>query len=360
MNGGRQRRSERLAQARAGRDVGKRGLRPGVVRVVPRARRRRATSARRSRRARRSRIRRRSGSCSGTARARCRRSERVGRRADERDGRVPQHALRRPGWRLTPRPVVRPSWYEGRFARWLVTTDHKRIGLLYIVDEPGLLRRRRHPRAADARASSRRRTSTSSRSDSYNELFTIHGTTMVFLVVVPILAGFGNFLVPLMIGARDMAFPRLNALSYWLFLLGGVVLCSELPRRRAARPSAAGRATRRSRSAVLARARQSTSGSSSLHLLTIASLAGAINFIATIHNMRAAGMTWMRHPALRLGDRGLLGAARARAAGARGRAHAAPARPPRRHALLRTRPRAAAPSSGSTSSGSSGTPRSTS
>ena len=52
----------------------------------------------------------------------------------------------------------------------------------------------------------------------------MHGTTMVFLVVVPILAGFANFLVPLMIGARDMAFPRLNALSYWLFLFGGMVL----------------------------------------------------------------------------------------------------------------------------------------
>src|SRR4029434_7521084 len=60
--------------------------------------------------------------------------------------------------------------------------------------------------------------------DSYNELFTMHGTTMIFLVVVPIFAGFANFLVPLMIGARDMAFPRLSALSYWLFLLGGIIL----------------------------------------------------------------------------------------------------------------------------------------
>src|SRR5438128_7889760 len=62
--------------------------------------------------------------------------------------------------------------------------------------------------------------------DSYDELFTMHGTVMIFLFVVPILAGFANFLVPLMIGARDMAFPRLNALSYWLYLLGGIVLMS--------------------------------------------------------------------------------------------------------------------------------------
>src|SRR5436189_1731209 len=60
--------------------------------------------------------------------------------------------------------------------------------------------------------------------NAYNEVMTMHGTTMVFLVVVPILAGFANYLVPLMIGARDMAFPRLNAFSYWMFLLGGIVL----------------------------------------------------------------------------------------------------------------------------------------
>jgi heme/copper-type cytochrome/quinol oxidase subunit 1 len=57
----------------------------------------------------------------------------------------------------------------------------------------------------------------------YNELFTMHGTTMVFLFVVPIMAGFGNYFVPLMIGARDMAYPKLNALSFWLLVAGGLV-----------------------------------------------------------------------------------------------------------------------------------------
>ena len=65
-------------------------------------------------------------------------------------------------------------------------------------------------------------------SEHYNELLTMHGTTMIFLFVVPVMAGFGNYFVPLMIGARDMAFPRLNALSFWLLLLGGIVFYATL------------------------------------------------------------------------------------------------------------------------------------
>src|SRR6185312_9639162 len=108
-------------------------------------------------------------------------------------------------------------------ASWVTTVDHKRIGLLYIVTSlaffgaGGILALLMRAQLATPNEHFITR-------DSYDELFTMHGTTMIFLVIVPILAGFGNYLVPLMIGARDMAFPRLNALSYWLFVLGGIVL----------------------------------------------------------------------------------------------------------------------------------------
>jgi cytochrome c oxidase subunit 1 len=184
-------------------------------------------------------------------------------------------------------------------------TDHKRIGILYIGTSARLLlRRRRDPGAAHPHAARDAERALHHARDSYNELFTMHGTTMIFLVVVPILAGFGNYLVPLMIGARDMAFPRLNALSYWLFLFGGIVLYSSFFAAARGR-TAAGRATRRSRRRTSPRHGVDL-WILGLHLLTASRRSlGAINFIVTIHNMRAPGMTLDAHAAVRLDDRGL-------------------------------------------------------
>ena len=125
---------------------------------------------------------------------------------------------------------------------WVTTTDHKQIGILYLVTYVRVLHPRRRRGADDPPAACDANNTLVSR-ELYNQLFTMHGTTMVFLFVVPMLVGFGNYLVPLMIGARDMAFPRLNALPTGCSWLGGVVLY--VVDLLAARPKRAGRATRR-------------------------------------------------------------------------------------------------------------------
>jgi cytochrome c oxidase subunit I len=188
--------------------------------------------------------------------------------------------------------ALAPTWREGRVMGWITTVDHKRIGILYLVTSFGFffaagimaLLMRGQLAQADTDILTR---------DAYNAVVTVHGTTMVFLFVVPVLAGFGNFLVPLMIGARDMAFPRLNAFSYWLFLLGGlVILFSFVP--------GAPNAGWTSYPPLSSEAYSPSIGQDlwilGLHLTSLASIAGAINFIVTIHNMRAPGMTWMRIP----------------------------------------------------------------
>jgi cytochrome c oxidase subunit 1 len=179
------------------------------------------------------------------------------------------------------------GWLE-----WLTTTDHKKIGLLYLFTTfvffllggvEALIMRLQlaHP------------DNTLVAPETYNGLVTMHGTTMVFLFVVPVLAGFGNYLVPLMIGARDMAFPRLNALSYWLFLFGGIAFYTSL----FFEPPQAGWTMY----APLSEDAFSPGGGVDawiflIHLTGISSLVGAINFVATIHNMRAPGMSWGRMP----------------------------------------------------------------
>jgi len=106
---------------------------------------------------------------------------------------------------------------------WVVTVDHKRLGVMYVISGLVFLI------VAGLEASAMRLQLASSGLHvvpprTFNQLFTMHGTTMVFLVGIPIVFGFANYLVPLMIGARDLAFPRLNAFGFWAFLFGGLLL----------------------------------------------------------------------------------------------------------------------------------------
>jgi cytochrome c oxidase subunit I len=187
----------------------------------------------------------------------------------------------------------RADWRNGRVASWVTTVDHKRIGILYLWTTLGFF-------AIGGFLALLMRTQLLTPNEgfmtknSYNEAVTIHGTTMIFLVLVPVAAAFGNYLVPLMIGARDMAFPRLNALSYWFFVLGGVILLLSFLAR--------GGAADTGWTAYVPLSTLHTPGNGqnlwilSLHILSLSSAAGAINFIVTIHNMRAPGMSWTRIP----------------------------------------------------------------
>jgi cytochrome c oxidase subunit I len=189
---------------------------------------------------------------------------------------------------------IAPTWKQGAVTSWLTTVDHKRIGILYIVTAyffffaGGVMAflMRLQLAQADQHLIDK---------NGYNQLFTIHGTTMIFLFVVPLLAGFGNYLIPLMIGARDVAFPRLNALSYWLFLLGGLIVLGSFLANGGAANSGWTAYTPLSGNNY-----SPTIGQDlwilGIHLTSLGSIAGAINFLVTIHNMRTRGMTWMRIP----------------------------------------------------------------
>ncbi|HEY3357640.1 MAG TPA: cytochrome c oxidase subunit I [Polyangia bacterium] len=183
--------------------------------------------------------------------------------------------------------------YERGLLAWVATVDHKRIGILYLWAAFGffvlggveaLLMR---VQLATPRA-------TFLTPGAYNQIFTMHGTTMVFLVVVPALLGFGAYLVPLMIGARDMAFPRLNAFSLWIFIFGGMLLYFSFAAGGA--PAVGWFAY-----APLSEAPYSTGPGNdywALGLLAVGvgTVAGALNFIATIAALRAPGLTIRRLP----------------------------------------------------------------
>ena len=116
-------------------------------------------------------------------------------------------------------------WQEpGGLLGWLKTTDHKRIGILYLFTSL-LFFGAGGVEALLVRTQLAQPNLHVLGPQAYNQVFTMHGVTMIFLFVIPISTGaFGNYLVPLMIGARDMAFPRMNALSYWLYLASGIFM----------------------------------------------------------------------------------------------------------------------------------------
>jgi cytochrome c oxidase subunit I len=194
---------------------------------------------------------------------------------------------------------ARPTAREG-LVGWMTTIDHKKIGILYFVTAfiffivggvEALLIRVQLARPEQQVISS----------DVYSQLFTMHGLTMVFFVVMPMSAAFFNYLTPLQIGARDVAFPRLNAFSYWVFLFSGIFIYSTIflggmpdggwfgyAPLSSIGPDPAG--------LTLDGWNRMLVYSLGLQIAGIASLASAINFIITILNLRAPGMTLMRMP----------------------------------------------------------------
>lgn len=187
--------------------------------------------------------------------------------------------------------LSRPTSLNGVWS-WITTVDHKRIGILYGVTAfiffligglEAMLMRLQLARPEQSLVGP----------DEFNQLFTMHGTTMIFLAIMPLSAAFFNYLVPLMIGARDVAFPRLNAFSYWVFLAGGIMLnLSWL----GGAPNSGWFGYAPLTSSAFSVGNGVDWWVLSLQVLGIASLASAFNFIVTILNMRAPGMSLFRMP----------------------------------------------------------------
>jgi cytochrome c oxidase subunit 1 len=186
----------------------------------------------------------------------------------------------------------RPTTSEGIIG-WLTTVDHKRIGILYgvtafiffILAGIEALLIRLQLATPDGKILD---------AAQYNQVFTMHGTSMIFLVVMPLGAAFFNYIVPLQIGARDVAFPRLNAFSYWTFLAGSIFLNIGFITGDAPDGGWFGYAN------LTTRPFSPNSGidywNLGLQILGIGSMAAAFNFIVTILNLRAPGLTLLRLP----------------------------------------------------------------
>jgi cytochrome c oxidase subunit I len=186
------------------------------------------------------------------------------------------------------RPVSTTGWRA-----WAFTVDHKKLGIMYgavalfffIVGGVQALLIRLQLAAPDGKVLS---------ADLYNQMFTMHATTMVFLFVMPMAAAFANFMVPLQVGARDVAFPRINAFGFWCFFAGGVFLNTSWFLGGAAdggwfmyAPNSG---------PIFSPSNGVDFWLLGLQITGIASLTGAINLIVTVLNMRAPGMSLMKMP----------------------------------------------------------------
>ncbi len=189
-------------------------------------------------------------------------------------------------------PKVAEEDYRGVWS-WLTTVDHKRIGILYgvsafVLFSVGGLE------ALIMRAQLATPEASVVSAQTYNAMFTMHGTTMIFLAIMPLGAAFFNYLIPLMIGARDVAFPRLNALSYWVFLAGAIFLNSSFVFGQPPDVGWFGYANLTSK--VYSQGHATDFWMLGLQILGVSSMMAGVNFIVTILNMRAPGMTMMRLP----------------------------------------------------------------
>src|SRR6516164_57530 len=192
---------------------------------------------------------------------------------------------------VAPEPAP-ASWIE-RLHDWAATVDHKKIGIMYVLmaiffllvgGAEALLIRAQLLVAHNNLVGP----------DTFNQLFTIHGTTMVFFMGMPILIGIGNYMVPLQIGARDMAFPRLNALGFWVTLLGGLLTYSSFATGGA--PAIGWFAYSPLTEHTFARSAATDLWALGLMVSGVGTVAAAVNFIATILAMRAPGMALHKVP----------------------------------------------------------------
>ena len=183
---------------------------------------------------------------------------------------------------------------ESGILSWILSTDHKQIGIMYLITTVAFffiggimaLIMRTQLAWSEMGVVSRQ---------TYNQVFTMHGTTMLFLFIIPVGAGFGNYLVPLMIGAKDMAYPRINALSLWLIPVAGLLMYSGfLVAGGAAAAGWTGYAPLSTD--TFSPGRGVDLWAMGLIILGVSSVGGSINFLVTVMTLRAPGMTLARMP----------------------------------------------------------------